>query len=131
MTWVRAVAVTLWLGPLASACGSPQVATATETFALAVPYQQAYRNFRTYAKACHESQMIGGSVQVDAEIYSDLRRAEVKISIVGIAGPVLLMRADFEGVDDTKSRMVMTRPRPDGGMGVTTLVAGANGSTQC
>jgi hypothetical protein len=77
-------------------------------------YQDAYRNFREYAKECHEAVMgVGaGQQKVDAELYSDLKRGEVQIYTLGMLGPNHLFRVDFEEIGPSKTRMTVKKLIP-------------------
>lgn len=96
---------------LVAGCGTTPVELkkngSKETFVVNESYQRVYRTIKENGAECWESFLITAATSVSGAMYTDIKEAEVVVSMVGGLGTVTLGFFDIRSVDDNKTRVVV------------------------
>lgn len=124
-------AVTLTACFPATTAALKQDASATATFVVDEGYQSVYRKIATRMRACHESTWIGDNVSVRAELFTDIRKAEVVVEgINALSGKRVQMLVEIDAIDDARTEV--RAYQPIGKVFVPAVKQWVvNGSTEC
>jgi hypothetical protein len=72
-------------------------------------YQSVYRSIKRKANECWGVDLITGSVDIDSEMYTDIKEAEVTSSVKGMAGNSALVQIDIKSTSNKTKVSVYTR----------------------
>lgn len=111
MRWVVVLSVLIITALAGCTVGDFKTATGDDirTVTVARPYQEVYRSVREYAKKCYENGMFFSETKLDAEIYTDIKRAEVRIYFLGHPGRVNQFAIDIETAAPNTTTIIVRR----------------------
>ena len=70
-------------------------------------YQVVYKRALDMSKECHEQGMITAAQIADGQIYTELKKAEISLYLMGGLGRSMYHGALFEAIDDTHTNMTI------------------------
>jgi hypothetical protein len=70
-------------------------------------YQVVYKRALDMSKECHEMGMITAAQIADGEIYTELKKAEISLYLMGGYGRSMYHGALFEAIDDSHTNMTI------------------------
>lgn len=70
-------------------------------------YQIVYKRALDISKECHEAGMITAAQIADGQIYTELKRAEISLYLMGGLGRSMYHGVLFEAIDDTHTNMTI------------------------
>ena len=77
------------------------------TFTVAQNYQEVYRRISGPMRSCFQSGgMLGPSVVVQADLFSESRKAEIAVAIIGVAGTMYPFVVDVTALSEKATRVV-------------------------
>lgn len=113
---IRALTAALLLATLSGCFPATTLAvkenpSATADFITAENYQAVYRKIAPIMRRCNETVWIGDAVTVRAELFTDIRKAELVVEGVNaLTGRRVQFLVELEAMDDAKTRVRAWQP---------------------
>jgi outer membrane biogenesis lipoprotein LolB len=95
---MRILGIIALCAALAGCAGGAGVGETDRTQSTVVqrPYQEVYRDARQYAKECFQAGLITAEMKVDADLFTDIKRGEIRIYLMGALGKQDQFEVDIE-----------------------------------
>lgn len=123
--WLKAILTTLALVSFVISTKPADALDPPITTPINRPYQEVYRSVREYVKRCMQTGLITAEIKVDAELFTDLKQAEIDIYMQGMLG-----RIDYFKIQITSTSTKFTSLAVQKGTGSATSFASIHEAAQ-
>lgn len=85
--------------------------SAPESFIVQKTYQSAYRALLEEMRRCFQIGMITAAYMVQGDLYHDIRKGEISVTLVGALGPMPMLLVDIQEAGPDAARIdVINKP---------------------